>query len=78
MTFLPFPLVLLDDVNALDVQNIFIAPEAHEVVSQEFAPFIADWEQLAGYSFAKVSRRLFFFGKISEISSVLWRESLAN
>lgn len=55
MTYLPFPLVLLNDVNALDVQNIFIAPEAYEVVSEGFAPFIADWEKLAGYSFAKVS-----------------------
>ena len=56
-TFLPFPLILLNDVNALDVQNIFIAPEAYEVVSKEFAPFIADWEKLAGYSFAKVNPR---------------------
>ena len=54
-TFLPFPLILLNDVNALDVQSIFIAPEAYDVVSKDFAPFIVDWEKLAGYSFAKVN-----------------------
>lgn len=55
MTYLPFPLILLNDVNALDVQGIFIPPEAYDVISKDFAPFIADWEKLAGYSFAKVS-----------------------
>lgn len=74
MTYLPFPLVLLNDVNALDVQNIFIAPEAFEVVSQEFAPFITDWEKLAGYSFAKVSPRLLLLVNFLTACSTLVRK----
>jgi len=66
MTYLPFPLVLLNDVRALDVQNIFIAPEAYEVMSQNFAPFVADWEDLAGYSFAKVSLSRYCLGKLPD------------
>ena len=73
MTYLPFPLVLLNDVNALDVQNIFIAPEAYDVASKEFAPFIADWEKLAGYSFAKVSQYPKFLASFLTSRSTLAR-----
>jgi hypothetical protein len=36
-------------------QDVYIAPEAFDVVSKEFAPFLSEWQTMAGYNFTKVS-----------------------
>lgn len=53
VTYLPFPLVNLDSGWQNWVQDIYIAPEAYNVVSKEFAPFVAEWQKIAGYNFTK-------------------------
>ncbi|CAE6460494.1 unnamed protein product [Rhizoctonia solani] len=48
-TYLPFPLVVLARPGAEDIQNIYIAPEASEVVANEFgAEAVKTWQAALG------------------------------
>ncbi|KAG8802766.1 hypothetical protein FRC18_007451, partial [Serendipita sp. 400] len=53
VTYLPFPLVNLNSGWQLWSQNVYIAPESFDVVSKEFAPFLDQWQTMAGYNFTK-------------------------
>ncbi|CAG8720732.1 15618_t:CDS:2, partial [Acaulospora colombiana] len=55
ISYLPFPLVNLASGSQQTNQTIFIAPEAFEVASKEFAPFLDQWQGLAGFNFTKYS-----------------------
>ncbi|KIM23356.1 hypothetical protein M408DRAFT_332377 [Serendipita vermifera MAFF 305830] len=55
VSYLPFPLVNLNHGPGNLLQSAFIAPEAFDVVSKEFAPYIDQWQQLAGFNFTKYS-----------------------
>jgi hypothetical protein len=52
VTYLPFPVVLLNDGNK---QQVHIAPEAFNVSSVEFADEIAFWQSVTHLDFSKVS-----------------------
>lgn len=54
MTYLPFPLVNLNSGWQKWEQDVYIAPEAFDIASKEFAPFIDQWQTMAGYNFTKV------------------------
>jgi hypothetical protein len=54
VTYLPFPLVNLNSGTDLSQQEIYIAPEAFDVISQEFSSFLNEWQQMAGFNFTKV------------------------
>ncbi|KAG8767679.1 hypothetical protein FRC12_006114 [Ceratobasidium sp. 428] len=48
-TYLPFPIAVLADPNALDVQNIHIVPEASEVCAENFGDGAIDkWQSALG------------------------------
>ncbi|PVF94674.1 hypothetical protein CPB86DRAFT_800281 [Serendipita vermifera] len=55
ISYLPFPLVNLDPGSQQTNQTVYIAPEAFEVTSKEFAPFLDQWQSLAGFNFTKYS-----------------------
>jgi hypothetical protein len=53
LTFLPFPVVLLDDASGN--QQLHIAPEAFTVASAEFADEISFWESATHLNLSRVS-----------------------
>lgn len=55
-TYLPFPLAVLARPDALDVQNIYIVPEASTVATAEFGgDAVAKWQAALGRNLTDVS-----------------------